>query len=72
MEGGILPFTHVYGADSGETAGFAEGELIYVRMNGMDLAEPLDFTWQDDKAPHGIEVLIGVDGPKIYLPAITK
>lgn len=72
MEDGILPFTHVYGADSGEAAGFAEGELIYVRMNGMDLAEPLDFTWQDDKAPHGIDVAVDVDGLKIYLPAIMK
>jgi len=68
--GGILPLTQIYGADGQDIGGFIEGEEILVRVDGIVLAEPLEFTWQDDKTPHELSINITIH--KISLPVITR
>jgi len=70
MDSGWLPLTHVFGADGQGATGFADGEPLYIRVNGVDLPQPLNITWQDDKMPHEIHDLI--TGPSIYLPVIIN
>lgn len=67
---GKLPLTQVYGVESEGDTGFLDAEPLIVRVNGVDLATIFDFTWQDDKSPHYIN--IETDGTSIYLPAIMK
>lgn len=65
---GILPLTQIYGADGDDIGGFIAGEQILVRVNGILMTQPLEFTWQDDKTPH--ELYINTTIHKINLPLI--
>lgn len=67
--GGLLPLTQIYGADGENIGGFLEGEEIFVRVDGIAVGGPLDFTWQDDKTPHELSINITIH--KISLPLIT-
>jgi hypothetical protein len=67
---GLLPLTHIYGADNDGTPGFSEGQVISLRVNGISSNTPLNFTWQDDKTPHLIQP--EVEGYNLYLPSITN
>jgi hypothetical protein len=67
--GGILPLTQIYGGDGENIGGFLEGEEIFVRVDGIAIGGPLDFTWQDDKTPHELSINITIH--KISLPLIT-
>lgn len=68
--GGLLPLTQIYGADGENIGGFLEGEEILVRVDGIAVGGPLDFTWQDDKTPHELSINITIH--KISLPVITR
>lgn len=67
--GGMLPLTQIYGADGENIGGFFDGEQILVRVNGIVIAQPLEFTWKDDKTPH--ELSVNTTMHKIYLPLIN-
>jgi len=70
---GEYGFVHVYGAD--DTAeppipGFQEGEPLDFRVNGIPANASVALSWQDDKAPH--EVDLDVTLYPVYLPLILK
>lgn len=69
-EGGILPITHIYGADEDGISGFVEGEPMAFRVNGLEsLAEP-DIFWHDD---WGIQrVRLTVSSSQVYIPMMFK
>ena len=66
---GILPLTQIYGMDGENIGGFLEGEEIFVRVDGIAVGGPLDFTWQDDKTPHELSITITIH--KVRLPLIV-
>lgn len=72
IDGGLLPFTQVYGADEGGgIGGFLEGEELVLRINGNDVAENSGILWQDDKDAHWIEVNAEIElNNIIYLPIL--
>jgi hypothetical protein len=65
-EPGLLKLTHVYGADGEAIPGFQPGEPLTVRVNGVTATtEPL--TWQDDKAPHLINIATDI---RLFIPLV--
>jgi hypothetical protein len=64
---------HVYGADNTAQppiGGFQEGELLRFRVDGIPADASVALSWQDDKAPH--EVNLEVRLHSVYLPLILK
>jgi hypothetical protein len=64
---------HVYGADNTAQppiGGFQEGEPLSFRVNGIPASASTTLFWQDDKAPH--EVDLNVRLHSIYLPLILQ
>ena len=70
-EDGLLPLTHVYGADGG-VPGFDRGEPIAVRVNGVraELAEPL--SWEEDRDLHPVTVRTAGYDYYQYLPLVAR
>ena len=72
-QAGQYGLMHVYGAD--DTAeppipGFRESESLDFRVNGITANASVALSWQDDKAPH--EVDLDVTIRSVYLPLILK
>jgi hypothetical protein len=70
---GQYGFVHVYGAD--DTAeppipGFLEGEALDFRVNGIPANASIGLAWQDDKAPHEVDLEAMIHS--VYLPLILK
>jgi len=73
---GQYGFMHVYGADPTANPlipGFRAGEPLHFRVNGIELAPPEPLIWQDDKAPHRVDLMDTVGGPyRAYLPVVER
>ncbi len=64
---------HVYGADGTAEPpipGFQESELLDFRVNGITANASIVLSWQDDKAPH--EVNLDATVHSVYLPLMLK
>lgn len=70
LEDGKIPLTQVYGSDDDELPGFREGEILSVKVNGLDSMVEADIVWFDDKDIHFIDA--NVSGYLLYLPMLTK
>lgn len=68
-EPGILPLMHVYGTE-GEIGGFAEGEPIQLRVNGLMAKADSVLTWTNDKDTH--PVTLNTNWLKLFLPLIDR
>ena len=65
---------HVYGADDSAEPpipGFREGELLDFRVNGTPANASVALAWQDDKAPHRVDLDV-MQYYSIYLPVMLK
>jgi hypothetical protein len=72
-QAGQYGFMHVYGAD--DTAeppipGFREGELLAFQVNGIPANASVALSWQDDKAPHEVDLAATIHS--VYLPLMLK
>ncbi len=65
---------HVYGLDDAGPSsipGFAEGEALRFRVNGVEITPDQPLVWRDDKAPHQVNLNIeAADFFRSYLPSI--
>jgi len=73
VRAGQYGLMYVYGAD--DTAqppigGFQEGEPLRFRVNGIPASTSIAPSWQDDKAPHRVDLNVGLY--PLYLPLILK
>jgi hypothetical protein len=72
QQSGLLPLTHVYGADNMGAqlfAGFQDGEAMTIYVNGIP-ASGTALTWQDDRVPHIVS--LRVTRQSIYLPLVSR
>ena len=70
---GLYGMVFAYGADKEATPaipGFAEGEEIAVRVNGHLVQRGSPVHWQDDKAPHQLDLAVTFQAT-LYLPFIS-
>ena len=65
---------HVYGADptaSPPIPGFKAGEALQFRVNGIEATPKESVAWQDDKAPHRVDLSLDVAwSHHLYLPLV--
>ncbi|MGB5051468.1 MAG: CARDB domain-containing protein [Caldilineaceae bacterium] len=71
---GLYGFLPVYGADNGNPPlpGFADGEVMTLRVNGqvVELAEPL--RWRNDKQERRVDLSATVAERRFFLPLIGR
>jgi len=73
VRAGQYGLMHVYGADNTAQppiGGFQEGEPLRFRVNGIPASTSIAPSWQDDKAPHRVDLNVGLY--PLYLPLILK
>jgi hypothetical protein len=73
-QAGQYGLMHVYGADptaAPPIPGFKEGEPLRFRVHGVEVAPPEPLAWQDEKAPHRVNLVVEVERPyRVYLPLL--
>ncbi len=69
---GEYGYVHVYGEDATDPPipGFRPGEPLAFRVNGRPVAAAPDLAWQNDRAPH--EVNLAGDVWQVWLPLLVK
>ncbi|MCX7689067.1 MAG: hypothetical protein N2045_13975, partial [Fimbriimonadales bacterium] len=70
QQAGIYGYMQIYGEDAPTIPGMRAGELVKFRVNGIPAIARPSLYWQDDKAPHQVNLATGsTDGQCSYLNA---
>lgn len=72
-EAGYYGLMHVYGADNTALpaiSGFAAGEVMRFRVDGMEATATTELTWTDDRAPHAVD--LSLSARVVLVPLILE